>query len=139
MRYLVRSIHRPRVFFISVACASMVCAFGARSAAAQQAPATAADSAQATPAAINAGRAVFHGPGTCVICHGANLEGGVGPPLTAHDWKDAKGGSYAAILGVVSKGVDGTAMVAHPGGINDEQAKQVAAYVWAVSHGKAKP
>jgi len=131
-------MHCLRTHLVMLACASVVCALSARSAAAQQAPATAADSEQATPAAINAGRAVFHGPGTCLVCHGANLEGGVGPQLTAHDWKDAKGGSYAAIFGVITKGVDGTAMVAHPGGINDEQAKQVAAYVWAVSHGKAK-
>jgi mono/diheme cytochrome c family protein len=138
MRYLTLSTYRPRILFVALGCASLVCALSAR-AAAQQAPAAAADSAQATPAAINAGRSVYHGQGTCVTCHGANLEGGVGPQLTVHDWKDAKGGSYSAILGVITKGVDGTAMVAHPGGINDDQAKQVAAYVWAVSHGKAKP
>jgi mono/diheme cytochrome c family protein len=98
------------------------------------------DSAAATASLISAGRGVYHGAGTCAVCHGQNLEGaGVGPALTAHEWKDAKGGSLAAILGVVTKGVDGTAMVAHPGGINDGQSRQVAAYIWAVSHNKAKP
>jgi mono/diheme cytochrome c family protein len=139
MRNLVSSIRRPRIHFATLACASVICALSAHRAMAQQAPATAADSALATASAISAGRGVFHGQGTCLICHGANLEGAVGPQLTAHDWKDAKGGSYAAILGVVTKGVDGTAMVAHPGGISDAQAQQVTAYVWAVSHGKAKP
>ena len=95
--------------------------------------------AQVTPAAIDAGRKVFHAEGTCFACHGANLEGAIGPQLTAHEWKDAKGGTFDAIVGVITKGVDGTAMVSHPGGISDAQVQQVAAYVWAVSHGKAKP
>ncbi len=139
MRYRVAPVRGACIRCITLACAGAVCALGPRHANAQQAPAAAADSTAATPAAINAGRAVYHGQGTCMICHGASLEGGVGPALTAHEWKDAKGGSYAAILGVVMKGVDGTAMVAHPGGITDDQARQAAAYVWAVSHGKAKP
>src|SRR5579871_3648037 len=81
--------------------------------------------AQVTPTAIDAGRAIFHGSGTCLVCHGANLEGAIGPQLTAHDWKDAKGGTFDAIVGVVTKGVDGTAMVSHPGGISDAQVQQV--------------
>jgi mono/diheme cytochrome c family protein len=94
----------------------------------------------ASPAAIDAGRKVFHGQGTCLVCHGENLEGtGIAPTLQAHDWKDAKGGTYAAIAGVIEKGVPGTAMVSHPGGISDQDVQRVAAYVWAVSHGKAKP
>jgi len=109
-----------------------------RSAGAQGAAAP-PDSVAATASAINAGRTVFHGQGTCAVCHGQNLEGGIGLALTAHEWKDAKGGSLAAIAGVITKGVDGTAMVAHPGGINDGQARQVASYIWAVSHNKSKP
>ena len=94
---------------------------------------------QVTPAAIDAGRKIFHAEGTCFACHGGNLEGAVGPQLTPHEWKDAKGGSFDAIVNVITKGVDGTAMVSHPGGISDAQVQQVAAYIWAVSHGKAKP
>ena len=98
----------------------------------------AADSASAP--AIDAGRAIFHGQGNCQLCHGANLEGGpIAPTLMAHPWKDAKGGGYIAILNVVSTGAPGTVMVSHPGGISDEDARRVAAYVWAVSHGKARP
>jgi mono/diheme cytochrome c family protein len=82
---------------------------------------------------------VIRGAGTCLVCHGQNLEGGIGPPLTAHAWKDAPGGSFAAILEVITKGVDGTTMVARPGGITVEQARDAAAYVWAVSHNRAKP
>jgi mono/diheme cytochrome c family protein len=92
-----------------------------------------------SPAAVSAGRDVYHGAGTCQVCHGANLEGVVGPSLKGHSWKDAKGGGYDAILNVVLKGVPGTVMVGHPGGISDEDARKVSAYVWAVSHGKASP
>ena len=97
------------------------------------------DSAEATQESINKGRALFHGSGTCSVCHGQQLEGGVGPTLRVHPWKDAKGGEMPAIYAVISHGVPNTAMVAHPGGINDVQAMQLAAYVWAVSHDKAKP
>jgi mono/diheme cytochrome c family protein len=100
-------------------------------------PIAGADSVDAT--VVAAGRAVFHGAGTCAACHGQKLEGGAGPTLKAHAWKDAKGGDEAAIYAVVTHGVPNTAMVAHPGGIGDAQARQVATYVWAVSHDKATP
>ena len=35
-------------------------------------------------------------------------------------------------------GVSGTAMAAYPGGISDEQAQQVAAYVWAVANNRVE-
>lgn len=93
-----------------------------------------------SPAAISAGRDVYHGAGTCQVCHGQNLEGSpLAPTLKAHEWKDAKGGGYDAILNVVMKGVPGTAMVSHPGGISDADAKKIAAYVWAVGHAKTTP
>jgi mono/diheme cytochrome c family protein len=92
-----------------------------------------------SPAAVAAGRDIYHGAGTCQVCHGANLEGAVGPTLKAHAWKDAKGGGYEAILSVVMKGVPGTVMVSHPGAISDDDARKAAAYVWAVSHGKTNP
>ena len=96
--------------------------------------------AQVTPAAIDAGRRIFHADGNCFACHGGNLEGGpIAPALATGQFKDAKGGTFDAIVGVITTGVSGTAMVPHPGGISDEQVQQVAAYIWAVSHKKAKP
>ena len=100
---------------------------------------TRADSGEAPPEVVEKGRVIFHGSGTCALCHGQKLEGMVGPTLRAHAWKDAKDGSLAAIYGVITHGVPNTAMAAHPGGITDAQAMQVATYVWAVSHDKAKP
>jgi hypothetical protein len=40
---------------------------------------------------------------------------------------------------VINTGVAGTTMVAHSGGISDEQARDAAAYIWALSHNRAKP
>lgn len=98
------------------------------------------ETGQITKAMVSAGRDVFHGQGTCFACHGAELEGTpIAPSLQAHKWKDAKDGSLPEIYRVVTHGVDGTAMVTHPGGITDAQAVYAAIYVWSVSHGTAKP
>lgn len=90
-------------------------------------------------AMIEAGRRVYHGPGLCHACHGVALQGGTASPnLADTEWKIGDG-SYADILAITRAGVAGTAMQPYEGGISDAQAKNVAAFVWAVSHGKAKP
>jgi mono/diheme cytochrome c family protein len=89
--------------------------------------------------AIEAGRHVFHGEGTCFACHGPVLEGtAIAPTLRAHKWRNGDG-SLAMIMRVVRTGVPNTAMISHPGGINDAELVQVTAYVWAVSRGAVKP
>ncbi len=89
---------------------------------------------------VDAGRAIFHGKGTCFACHGMNLEGTqVAPTLKAHAWRDAKKGEFAAIFSVATHGVAGTLMVAFPNGISRAEALNVAAYVWSVGQGRAKP
>lgn len=99
-----------------------------------------ADSIEVTPVTIEAGRKTFHGNGGCVVCHGASLEGtAVAPTLRSHAWRDAKDGELNAIYYVVTHGVNGTAMVSHPGGISDRMAREVAAYIWAVNHRGEKP
>lgn len=91
-----------------------------------------------TDAMIQAGSTVFRGRGGCAGCHGANLQGGpIAPNLSDARWNRGDG-SLAAILRIIRNGVRGTAMGAYPGGISDEDAIRVAAYVWAVSHGRAK-
>ncbi len=98
------------------------------------------DTAAITPAMVELGRAIFHGKGTCFACHGAALEGTqVAPTLKTHAWRDAKKGEYAAIFGVITKGVPGTVMVALPGGISKSEALSVASYVWQVGQQKTKP
>lgn len=97
------------------------------------------DSLSVRSKAIDAGRHVFHGEGTCFACHGPNLEGtAIAPALRAHKWRNGDG-SLAMIMRVVRTGVPNTAMISHPGGINEEQLVQVTAYVWAVSRGAVKP
>ena len=93
-----------------------------------------------SPEMVTAGRKVFHGQGSCFACHGMNLEGGpIAPTLKSHAWKDAKGGDLIAIYYVITHGVNGTAMVSHPGGISDADAVRVATYIWSVGHRGAKP
>ncbi len=88
---------------------------------------------------IEAGRAIYASAGTCFACHGAALEGGpIAPSLKDDTWKVGEG-DYASILDVVRNGVPGTAMAAYPGGIDDEAARQVAAFVWAVAHKEVDP
>src|SRR5215831_20255683 len=78
------------------------------------------ETGQITKAMISSGRDVFHGQGGCFQCHGAELEGTpIAPTLQSHAWKDAKDGTLPEIFRVVTHGVDGTAMVSHPGGISD--------------------
>ena len=88
---------------------------------------------------IEDGRKIFQGPGACTSCHGADLgKGPVAPSLKDDRWRNGDG-SLADILETVRNGVAGTAMAAYPAGISDEMATKVAAYVWAVSRGKAEP
>jgi ubiquinol-cytochrome c reductase cytochrome c subunit len=130
-----RPILRSASLCLVASAAPLVIALGPRTARGQS---TSSDSG--SPAAIDAGRKIFHGQGNCAMCHGSNLEGTpIAPTLQAHGWKDAKGGTYEAIVGVITTGVSGTAMVSHPGGISDDDVRKVAAYVWSVSHGKTKP
>ena len=100
------------------------------------------DTPGVTGAMIDAGRNVFHGAGGCFACHGAQMQGSaIAPALDkkGKPWLAAKDGSYEAILNVITHGVPGTIMVAHPNGISDGMASEVAAYVWAVNHQGVKP
>ena len=92
------------------------------------------------PATIALGRTLFHGAAGCHACHGERLEGTpIAPTLRAHKWKDAAGGTFPEIYRVISAGVSGTAMVAHPGGITDAQAIALASYIWAVNNRGVRP
>lgn len=92
-----------------------------------------------TPAMIEAGREIYGGVGACAACHGARLEGGpTAPDLRDSRWRHGSG-RHEDILGVIRAGVPGTTMAAYPGGISDEEAILVAAYVWAVASGRADP
>ncbi len=97
------------------------------------------DTAAITPALIAKGRDVFRKNGGCYVCHGLQLEGGVGLPLKKATWKNAGGGDLPDIVRVISNGVPGTLMVSRPNGIDQARVVEVASYIWAVNHGKTKP
>jgi mono/diheme cytochrome c family protein len=131
--------HRSALVFFLVAAAGAGASQAQAQAVPASAPPAAASAADTSGDVIQAGRKIFHGAGGCYACHGGKLQGGpVAPPLTGPTFKDIDG-SFDAVLHVVRGGVPGTAMVAHPGGIDDAQTIQVANYVYAVIHGQAKP
>ncbi len=106
-------------------------------------PAAAQAPAAVTPAEIAQGDSIFHGPGNCYACHGANAQGAVGPNLTDAEWIHSDG-SYDAIVKQVTTGVpqseskSGIPMPPKGGStITDDQVKAVAASVYSLSH-KAK-
>jgi cytochrome c oxidase cbb3-type subunit III len=97
-----------------------------------------------TPEAIAQGDSIFHKAGNCYACHGANAQGVVGPNLTDAEWIHGDG-SYDMIVATVTKGIpkeeskSGVPMPPKGGStITDEQVKQVAAYVWSLSHKTGK-
>ena len=105
-----------------------------------QAQANAALPEGVTPAMVSAGGSIFKGPGMCSVCHGIDGKGGVGANLTDGTWLHSKG-TYQEIVQQITTGVsqkestNGIPMPAKGGsGISEAQVKEVAAYVWTLSH-----
>jgi mono/diheme cytochrome c family protein len=97
-----------------------------------------------TPARIDAGAKLYQGPGMCFACHGPDAKGTVGPNLTDTVWIHNKG-TFPEIVQQIVAGVplnqskSGVMMPPKGGGqLNDEQVNAVAAYVWSLSHPRAK-
>ena len=98
--------------------------------------------AAVTPAAIAAGDSIFHKTGNCYACHSATATGtvGLGPNLTDAEWIHGDG-SFDMIVATVTTGIakevskSGVVMPAKGGStITDDQVKQVAAYIYSLSH-----
>ena len=93
-----------------------------------------------TQAMVDAGKTLYHGPALCSSCHGENGAGtAIGPKFSDQVWLHSDG-SYPKILETIKVGVTTPKesmipMLAKGGsGITDDQAAQVAAYVWRLSH-----
>ena len=95
-----------------------------------------------TAAMIQQGKTLFHGQGICATCHGQDAKGlpGLGVNLTDKEWLHSDG-SYDAIVKQIETGVpagqskSGIVMPPKGGsGITDAQVREVAAYVWSLSH-----
>jgi cytochrome c oxidase cbb3-type subunit 3 len=77
------------------------------------------------------GQAVEHGQEVfaqnCSACHGAELEGGIGPTFLDDEW--LHGGTATDVLRTIRDGVLDKGMVAWEGILSPEQINDVAAYV----------
>jgi len=93
----------------------------------EQAAAAAANAADftITPEAVAAGQAVF--TQNCVACHGADLQGIIGPSFLDDEW--LHGGQASDILHTITVGVPEKGMVPWGGILSPEQINQVAAFV----------
>lgn len=86
---------------------------------------------EVTPEAIAAGEAVYQA--NCVACHGAALEGGIGPNLVDSEW--VHGGDRETVVRIISEGVTEKGMLAWGPIIGPEKVNQVAAYVLSRNDG----
>lgn len=75
--------------------------------------------------AIAAGKQVYEV--NCVVCHGADLEGGIGPTLTDDEW--IHGSEPIDVITTITEGVPLKGMIPWGPILTPEQINQVAAYV----------
>jgi mono/diheme cytochrome c family protein len=126
-----------RIFLVS----AMICSAGALAAQQPPRPAPLARPIQVTDSAVARGRALFHGSANCVACHGVEGAGtDSGPALAQGVWLHGPD-TFEGILDRVVHGVPesySTRGLAMPmrgwNQLSDTQARDVAAYVWEVSH-----
>lgn len=94
-----------------------------------------------TPEMVEAGRKIYHGEGICFSCHMPDGVGGpLAPRLADDEWLHVDG-SLEQIAQIITSGVPKPTM--HPApmppkggsGISDEGVREIAAYIWTLSHG----
>ena len=78
-----------------------------------------------TPAAIAAGEAVYKA--NCVACHGAELQGGIGPNLVDSTW--IHGAKPEEIVATITNGVAAKGMPTWGPILGNEKIGEVAAYI----------
>jgi mono/diheme cytochrome c family protein len=108
--------------------------------AAAPAPKAGTPPAGATAADVTAGEQVFSSTGNCFTCHGTGGTGsGLAPALNDAQWLNISG-DFASIQQTVNNGVPTPKQFPAPmppkGGapLTEQQVKQVAAYVYSLSH-----
>ena len=116
--------------------------------AALAAPVAAQQSATPDSATVAAGKKIFEGAGLCFSCHGMQGEGMLGPTTALNATKTKwlhHDGSWSGVIKLVTGGVDAatstSGQIMPPKGgsaINDEQVRQVAAYVLSLHRTKPK-
>jgi mono/diheme cytochrome c family protein len=101
---------------------------------------------QVSDSAVARGRELFHGAGNCAACHGvAGVGTDSGAPLAQGVWMHGED-SYEGILSRVVHGIprsQSTRGISMPmrgwNTLTDAQARDVAAYVWSISHAWLRP
>ena len=101
---------------------------------------------QVTDSAVARGRELFHGSANCSACHGlAGVGTDSGAALAQGIWMHGED-SYDGILSRVVHGIPkdlSTRNTAMPmrgwSSLSDTQARDVAAYVWTISHAWRRP
>jgi mono/diheme cytochrome c family protein len=101
---------------------------------------------EVTDSAVTRGRELFHGSANCSACHGlAGAGTDSGPALAEGIWMHGED-SYAGILSRVIHGIPkdlSTRNTAMPmrgwSTLTDAEARDVAAYVWTISHAWRRP
>ena len=89
------------------------------------AEAAAAVSFAITPEAVAAGEAVY--AQNCAMCHGADLEGGIGTPLNDDEW--IHGSDSKTVIRIITEGVPEKGMLTWGPILGPEKINQVTAYV----------
>ena len=87
--------------------------------------AAAAVSFAITPEAVAAGEAVYSQ--NCAMCHGVELEGGIGTPLNDAEW--IHGSDAETVIRIITEGVPEKGMLTWGPILGPEKINQVAAYV----------
>jgi cytochrome c oxidase cbb3-type subunit 3 len=78
-----------------------------------------------SPEAVAAGEQIFQT--NCTVCHGTNMEGGIGPSLGDDEW--LHGGAAEEIVRTITDGVITKGMIAWGPILGPDAVRQVAAYV----------
>lgn len=92
---------------------------------------------------IAEGATLFLGQGICMACHGSDAKGlkGMGANLTDDEWTHTDG-TFEGIVERITAGVtakessNGLVMPPRGAGLNDDQVRAVAAYVWSLSRSR---
>jgi mono/diheme cytochrome c family protein len=94
-----------------------------------------------TDSAVARGQALYEGAGNCTACHGvAGVGSDSGPPLAQGVWlhgEDSFGGILQRVVHGIPRDVS-TRDIAMPmrgwATLSDAEVRDVAAYVWVISH-----
>lgn len=78
-----------------------------------------------TPEAVAAGETIY--TQNCAMCHGAELEGGIGTPLNDDEW--IHGSDSETVIRIITEGVPEKGMLTWGPILGPEKINQVAAYV----------